>query len=354
MTTEQAEHGFRLGAHHIRNGGEPVFIAELGICHGGCSETALRLAKAAIDAGAHCIKTESFHTASLVLNPSATCTYTLRGEVITEPLVEHMLRYELPLETHQQICALCRDHHVPFMATVHDMAAVDAIVAAGASALKIASPDVVHYPLLRHVARTGLPVFLDTGAALLQEIQRAVQVLASAGQRGIVVNHNPSGHPAPAGGHHLCFMQRLQKELGVSVGISDHYAGDDMALCAVVMGAVAVEKPVSFDNTVPEPERAWSVNVQDIPVLMRRIAEAYAARGSEERILDARQENYRAQNRLACAASRDLSPGEPLTLDNITFGRPCIGIGVEHWDDIAGRTLLNPKKKHEFLGWEDI
>jgi len=345
---------FQLGSHMIEPESAPIFVAELGICHGGSPDLAMALAEAAIKAGAHCVKTETFQTETLVFDPSATCSYTVAGERITTSLAAHMRRYELPLETHRSICTLCCRRGVPFMCTVHDTASVDFMVESGASALKIASPDIVHFPLLRHVARTGLPIFLDTGSALAEEIERAVSVLREAGQQGIVVNHNPAGHPAPAAGHHFKMMSRIGKQLNVPVGLSDHFEGNAMLPLAVMMGAVVLEKPVTFDNTVPEPERNWALNIQELPHVLQQLRQAHASLGSEVRILNEHQQIYRDQNRVACAAARDLEAGEPLTLSAITFARPRRGIGVEHWDDIEGRSLRTSKKKYEFLQWSDI
>lgn len=331
-----------------------MFVAELGICHGGALDVALALAEAAIDAGAHCVKTESFQTEALVFDPAATCSYTIRGKRVSTTLAEHMSRYELPLEAHRRICALCRDRNVPFMCTVHDTAAVDFLVQAGASALKIASPDIVHFPLLKHVASTGLPVFLDTGSALPDEIERAVEALRQAGQQGIVVNHNPAGHPAPASGHHFRMMQEIGRSLDVPIGLSDHFEGCEMLPLAVVMGASVLEKPVSFDNTVPEPERNWAVNIRDIPHVLGLLRRAHASLGEATRTLDENQITYRDQNRVACVAARNLAAGEFMTLETVTFGRPRKGIGVEHWDEVEGRRLRVPKQKYEFLQWSDI
>jgi sialic acid synthase SpsE len=332
----------------------PFFVAELGICHGGKVETALALAEAAIGAGAHCVKTETFESASMIRDPSAMCSYVIRGKRFTVPLKEHMDRYSLTLEEHRRVRDFCRGRGVPFMATVHDFKSVDFMAAIGTDAFKIASPDIVHVPLLRHVARFGIPVFLDTGSALAAEIAFAVRTLVQAGLNDVVVNHNPAGHPAPASGHDLRIMDRLRSELGVPIGLADHYEGYEMLYAATALGADTLEKPVSFDRFVEECERNWSIDAADLPEVLRVVREVSLSLGCAERHLSDEQRCYRDTNRMACFAARNLPAGSALDLGCVLFGRPRLGIGVEHWDMLEGRALARPLAAGEPIRMEDL
>ncbi|WP_147819486.1 N-acetylneuraminate synthase family protein [Salidesulfovibrio onnuriiensis] len=344
----------RVGDFVIGERSEPFFIAELGICHGGDVDTALRLAEASARAGAHCVKTETFQRETVVLDESAVARYIIDGQVIEEPLSEHMKRYELTLEEHHRIKLRCDELGVPFMSTAHDFEGVDFLVAIKADAVKIASPDIVHYPLLRHAAQSGLAVFLDTGAALQYEVERAVEILRQEGAAGVVVNHNPAGHPAQPAGHDLRIIPRLAEILEAPIGISDHYERSEMLYAAVALGALVLEKPVSEDPTVKEPERNWSVGVDELSEVITNCRAVYQALGSSSRQLSAEGKIYRNNNRSCCAVADDLPEGTVLGLDNVVFGRPRMGIAVEHWDLVNGRRLRRAKAKNDFLQWEDL
>ncbi len=344
----------RIGDIDIGAGGPPFFVAELGICHGGSVDTALDLASCAIEAGAHCVKTETFSSADMVFDPSATCSYTIRGKRITEPLIEHMDRFSLTLEEHHRIKRLCDARRVPFMSTAHDFEAVDFLADIGAAAIKIASPDIVHYPLLRHAARSGLVVFLDTGSALRHEVDLAVGTLRRAGCAGVLVNHNPAGHPAPAEGHDLRIMQALREIFETPVGLADHYEGYEMLYAATALGADVLEKPISHDRFVEEPERNWSIAVKDLPGVLRMIRDVWSSLGKRVREISPEQEQYRNQHRMACVVAKDIRAGETVDLETVRFGRPRRGIGVEHWDLIAGRRFARDLSRHAFLQWEDL
>lgn len=343
-----------VGGQPIGEGHAPYFVAELGICHDGDVNKALMLAEASAKAGTHCVKTEMFNRARVVLDPSAVASYSINGERITVPLAEHMERFELTHEEHRMVRERCRELGVSFMCTVHDFEDLEFMQKMGAEALKVASPDIVHYPLLRACAAVGVPVFLDTGAALQHEVELAVRCLREAGCEDIVVNHNPDGHPALAENHDLNIIGRLRDILGVPVGLADHFEGYEMAWASVVAGADTVEKPVSEDRFIPGPEKNYSVSMDELPQFLVTLQDFYKALGRKSRELSASQCTYRDNNRSAVAAAQDLAPGAPITTETVIFGRPRKGIGVEHWDLIEGRTLRVAKKSGEFINWEDL
>ncbi|RJP21638.1 MAG: hypothetical protein C4527_23385 [Candidatus Omnitrophota bacterium] len=343
-----------IGNHRIGEGHPPFFVAELGICHGGKVDVALQLTEEAVKAGAHCIKTETFQRQAIVLDPSITTNHLIGGERITEPLIEHMEKYELTFDEHHRIKKKCDDLNIPFMATAHDFEAVDFLVDIGAAAVKISSPDIIHFPLLRYVASKEIPIVMDTGGAFQYEVEIAVKTLRENGATNLIVNHNPAGHPAAADQHDLRIIPRLREILELPIGIADHYAGYEMLYAAAALGANLLEKPISEDRFVPEPERSWSITMTDLAEVLLTVSRIHQALGRAERVLSKQAQQYRNANRMACAAARDLPAGADISLANITFGRPRNGIGVEYWDLIEGKKLRRAKLRREYIQWEDL
>jgi len=347
-------HTVKIWDYKIGDGNVPFFVAELGICHEGKLDVALELTKAAFDAGAHCVKTETFQREFLVFDPSATVTFSINGKQYTSSLIEHMDKYELSFEEHHKIKKYCDELKIPFISTAHDFKAVDFLESIKAAAIKIASPDIIHYPLLRYIAKKKIPVFLDTGSAYQYEIELAVKNLRDYGLKDIIVNHNPQGHPAPADKHDLKIIPRLKDIFEVPIGLADHYEGYEMLYTAVALGANTVEKPISKDRFVCEPERNWSISVSDLPLVLKNIENVYYSLGKSERKMLQSSEQYRTQNRVSCVAAKDLKPGDVINFDNVIFGRPRKGIGVEYWDIVLDRTVKKEKKRNEFIQWEDL
>ena len=71
--------------------------------------------------------------------------------------------------------------------------------------IKIASPDIVNWPLLHDAARTGLPLIISTGAANLNEIASSVAWLRGWNARFALL-HCISSYPTPVEQANLCWI----------------------------------------------------------------------------------------------------------------------------------------------------
>ena len=256
--------------YHIGEKEPPFFVAELGICHEGKLDIALELTQAAAEAGADCIKTETFHHSTTVFDPSAVTSYTINSIKHTVPLIEHMKQFQLTLEEHHEIKKLCDRFNIPFMSTAHDFESIDFLCDIGASVIKICSPDLIHYPLLKYAARKGVPVAIDSGGGYQHEIEIAVKTLKENGLEDILINHNPEGHPAPAETHDLSVIPRLKQITELPVGLADHYEGYEMIYAATAIGADLLEKPISKDRFDPMPEKNWSISIDDLKSVLEK------------------------------------------------------------------------------------
>ncbi|MBI9079228.1 MAG: N-acetylneuraminate synthase family protein [Pseudodesulfovibrio sp.] len=342
----------KIGKKLIGEGQAPFFVAELGTCHEGDLDIALMLARKAVEAGADCIKSELFYETE-VFDPSAVKTFSIRDKQYSVPLIEHMRRYQFTLEQHHEIKKLADELDVPFMATAHDRGRVDFLVNIGAEAIKIASPDIVHYPLIRYAAQTDLALFLDTGGAWQYEVEMAIKTALDAGCERLIVNHQPDGHPGKASQHNLRVMQRYSDLFNIPVGLSDHYDGYEMVYASVAAGANVIEKPISRDRFMEACEHIWSVTIDDLAEVIRTMHQVYAAMGEPQKAMSKGLRPC-SPHRVALVAKRDLKPDDIINQDNVTFGKPRMGIGVEHWDEVQGRPLKRAVPEKAFIRWEDL
>lgn len=333
----------------IGDGNPPFFVAELGICHQGNVEIAKQLTKAAKDAGADCIKTETFQRENIVFDPTLTTSYSIKGEHFTESLLEHMDTYQLSYEEHEEVKRYSHELGLPFMSTAHDFESVDFLLDIGADAIKISSADIIHYPLIQYASKTGLAIFIDVGGAYQYEIEKSFKIATDAGVKGIVYNHHPGGHPAPAQKYDLRIISRLKTILDVPIGTADHYDGYEMVHAAVAVGANVIEKPISLDRFIKKPEHIYSVSIEDLAEVISNMHAVYDALGIPER-----KQIKISQNRVSLVAKKDLEEGSKINFNNIIFGRPTKGISVEYWDIVEGRELKLPKRGGEFITWDDV
>src|SRR5207249_4815611 len=85
-------------------------------------------------------------------------------------------RPRFTLAEYRQLASLAARHDVVFFTTPSDEAWADVFDDLGAPLFKVASMDITHVPLLRHIARKCKPVILSTGASSLDEIGAAVEI----------------------------------------------------------------------------------------------------------------------------------------------------------------------------------
>ncbi|MCP4219520.1 MAG: hypothetical protein GY765_33100, partial [bacterium] len=302
------------------------------------------------ESGVDCIKTETFQRENIVFDKEMTCSHEIRGEFFTENLLEHMEQYQLTFEEHEAIKKYSDELGLPFMSTAHDFESIDFLADIKADAVKISSADIIHYPLLRYAARTGMAIFVDTGGAKEFECLRALQELVEAGASSIVFNHHPGGHPAPANKYDLRIIPRMKELLGIPIGTADHYDGYEMVYGAVAVGCNVIEKPVTRDKFIRKPEHIWGVSLGDLTEVIQCMHNVYQGLGISQR-----KDIKESANRVCLVANTDLPIGSELTLENVLFGRPNnMGVSVRDWDIVSGRKLVKNRKKGEFIRWEDI
>ena len=184
--------------------------------------------------------------------------YQVRTTGAGESQYEMLEKLQLSAEAERTIADHCRAIGITFMSTPYDEGAVERLDELGVPAIKIASCDITHGPLLLSAARTGLPIILSTGAATLDEVRQAVDFLAQAGCEDVIVLQCTTSYPAPPADINLAAMAALAG-LGRLVGFSDHSTGTSLAVAARALGATVIEKHFTLDPSAPGPDHAASL-----------------------------------------------------------------------------------------------
>lgn len=344
----------KLGDKHIGDGHPCFIVVELGVCHEQNVNLAEHFIQTAAMAGADSVKVESFQAEELVMDRSITHTYGTSEGVVTENYYELLKRLELGLEDHARLKAKADECGLIFFPTVANKRSIEFFEGLNTSSYKLASPDIVNYPLQRSVAETGKPIFLDTGGSFLFEIEKAVINLQAAGAKDVVIMHNPSGYPAPPEKTDLRMITTLKQVFDLPVGLSCHTPGFDMVMAALALGANVVEKPISRDRTIRSPEFVFSFLDSQAESFVRRIRDVEAGLGHGRRLEVNEDSLPRFIGRRGIYAARDLSPGENISEDNTILAKPEHGISVVFIDEIMGRILKRPVGKNQPITWEDV
>lgn len=352
----------RLGNHVAGSAHPPIFFAEIGSFFNGDPGPARELIRRIIDCRAEVpeqplvLKTEILDDPDICLPGGTLETYASKGGAVKQENYRALIeRKVMPTEDYVPLFALCRDAAIPVVVSVYDFKAADFSKAQGAAALKIASSNVTHVPLIRHVAGLGLPMVIDTGRTSIAEVHRAVDTARRAGCEDIILQHSPDGHPAPPKAHNLRIMQTYETAFGLPAGLSDHYMGVEMLYVATALGACVLEKGVYFNPEELDQDISHTMSIDDLPRVLRLVHDSWQALGKAARDPALRIDWVIGTSQRQClVAKRALKPGDRISLETVRFAFPCMGIPVEQWDAVAGWTLARPLAAGEPIRWEHV
>ncbi len=332
--------------------GAMVFVvAEIGINHGGNLEQAHRMIDAAADAGADAVKFQTFRADRMMLPVRERLAQQEAG---SESAYEMFRRMELGCEAHEQLKKHADGRGVVFLSTPFDEESADLLERIGVPAFKVASSDITHTPLLRHIAAKKKPVLLSTGMSFLNEVADALLTLKSAGARDVLLLHCTSCYPAEPEQLNLRAIETLRGHFGLPVGYSDHSLGIIASLMAVAIGAVLLEKHFTLDKQANGPDHKLSMDPAELRSLIQHLREVEASLGSgRKRPVPGERENRRLSRR-SIVTLVDIRAFEPIEPWMLAFKRPGDGIEPKYFESVVGMCARHNISRDKILQWEDL
>lgn len=345
----------KIGGRLVGSGEPPYIIAEVGSNHNGSMDLCRQLIDAAAEAGADAVKFQSWTEFSLIAEEEYARNTQYSDKKRHFGSLRQMVKaYQFTTEQHQAAQAHCKSRGIAFCSTPFSNEEADLLEALEAPFFKIASMDIVHVPLLRHVARKRKPVIISTGMATLAEIEQAVQIVRSEGNDQILLLHCVSIYPPDHGMIHLRNMASLQQVLGVPVGFSDHTLGTAIPLAAIALGACVIEKHFTLNKEMPGWDHAISADPSELRVIVRDGKNIFHALGSAARMISDAEMDKRKQFRRSVVARRALEKGYVLAAEDLDAKRPGTGISPSELPYVLGRKLACPVGKDHLIHWQDL
>ncbi|MBT5951277.1 MAG: spore coat protein [Betaproteobacteria bacterium] len=353
---------FRIAGFDLSDDTPPLFFAEIGAFFGQDVNLARSMIEQILDARNQVpqqpllLKTEVLHDPEICLPGDTMETYASKNGLVKEENYRALIeRKSLPLDKYAELFEMCTLAGLPFITSVYDLAGADLAAECGAVALKIASSNIIHVPLIRHCARKGVPIILDTGRATLAEVDNAITIATEAGCEKMVIQHSPDGHPALPRAHNLKTLETYQHAFGLPVGLSDHHVGLEMMYMAIAMGASVIEKGVHVAPDDLDIDISHTMHMSDLVVVMRSIFDCWSALGLSFRDMQKPIEGVLGTSQRQClVANSDINAGDKISLENVRFAFPCRGISVEHWNLVEGEVLRRPVSAGRPVQWGDI
>jgi N-acetylneuraminate synthase/N,N'-diacetyllegionaminate synthase len=263
-------------------------------------------------------------------------------------------RCELSEEALERLKRHCDQIGTVFLSTPTSARGIDTLARLGVPLLKNGSDFLTHLPLIRAMARSGIPTILSTGMSTLIDIAEAVGAFREAGGRELILLHCTTSYPTAPENTHLRKLPSLAATFGCPVGFSDHTEGITAALGATVLGACLIEKHFTLDRNLPGPDHRFSSDPAEFAALAAGVRTLERQLGQPLLTPTASEGESRALYRLSCAASRDLPAGHRLSETDIVFLRPGTGIPPAQAAFLYGRRLVRRVTAHIPLVLGDI
>lgn len=326
----------RIADRLIAPGEPPYIVAEMSANHLGDLDRAYAILEAAKAAGVDAVKMQTYTADTITLDHDGSEFVIHGGLWDGRRLHELYQEAHTPWDWHQPLFAKARELGLTLFSSPFDETAIDLLEGLGAPAYKIASFELVDLPLIRRAAATGKPVILSTGMADLGEIEAAVQAARTAGCKDLLLLHCVSGYPTPVEDSNLLTLPHLAAAFDCPVGLSDHSHGTAVAVAAVALGAVMVEKHFTLSRADGGPDSGFSLEPEELAALARDCRAAHAALGrvSYER---APSEQRSAAFRRSLYVARPIRAGEILNAENVRSVRPANGLAPKYLPEVLGR-----------------
>ncbi|MEF3077579.1 N-acetylneuraminate synthase [Winogradskyella poriferorum] len=335
-----------------------IIIAEAGVNHNGDISLAKKLIDAAVDAKVDYVKFQSFKADKLASPDASKADYQAKNMQDSDNSQYNMLKsLEISHQDHLDLIAYCKGKDIKFLSSAFDAEGVKYLDDLGLDIFKVPSGEITNYPYLKAIAKTNKLAILSTGMADIEEIKVALEVLQNNGvkKENVIILHCNTEYPTPMEDVNLKAMLTIEKELGVTVGYSDHTLGIEVPVAAVALGAKVIEKHFTLDKTMSGPDHKASLEPNELKEMVkaiRNIEKAISGNGKKEPSKSEQKNISIARKSIYIA--KDMVSGDVISESDILPLRPGDGISPMRWNDIVGKTLAKDVKKFDKLTWTDI
>lgn len=323
-------------------------IAEAGVNHNGSFALACKLVDAAKEAGADCIKFQTFKSENLVSRSAKKAEYQRKttGDSSQQDMLKML---ELSFDEFLQLKSYCEKVGICFLSTPFDFDSIDFLNSIDMPFWKIPSGEVTNLPYLLALAKTEKPVVMSTGMCTLQEIRAAIDVLQANGTTKIKLLHCNTEYPTPFEDVNLKAMQTMRDEFHLDVGYSDHTKGIEVPVAAVALGATIIEKHFTLDRNMEGPDHKASLEPQELAEMVCCIRNIEKALGSGDKTPSPSEKKNIAVARKSIVAKTKIKAGDTLTEDNVTVKRPGTGISPMKWFEVLGTKAVKDFDEDELI-----
>lgn len=331
----------------------PVFvIAEMSANHLMDFDRAVKIVKAAKDAGADAVKIQTYTPDTITLDSDDPCFQITQG-TIWDGTTLHKL-YETaytPWEWQPKLMKIAQDMGLIFFSSPFDLSSIDFLEEMNVPAYKVASFEITDIPFIRKIARLGKPILMSTGIAYLADIELALKTCREAGNENVILLKCTSAYPAPYEEINLKTIPSMGEVFGCLTGLSDHTMGSAVAGAGVALGAKVVEKHLTLRRADGGADAAFSMEPEEFKEMVEHIRQIEKAVGKVTYELTEKQKKSREHSRSLFVA-QDMKAGDVFTPENLRSVRPSCGLHTMYYEELLGKKISRDARLGTPMSWD--
>lgn len=342
--------------------GQFTLIAEIGVNYYDIAsemglsnmEAAKLMCREARDAGIHAVKFQTYKAESLAVADSP--SYWDTSEEPTTSQRELFKKFDSFGEPeYRELAEYCSSIGIEFCSTAFDFESADYLEPL-MNVYKVSSSDLTNLPFMKYQAEKSKPMIVSVGAAELDEMRRAVEVIRSVNNQPLVLCHCVLEYPTPYSHANLRRIASLKDEFpDVVIGYSDHCKPDDSAdviKAAYILGARVVEKHFTLNKALPGNDHYHAMDPIDAREILSGIEFVETLLGDPDLGFSESESAARLNARRSIVSAVDIAKGEMIDRGMLTFKRPGTGISPQETDLVIGRVALRDIKEDSMLSWD--
>lgn len=328
-----------------------LIIAEAGVNHNGDLAVAKEMISTAKKCGADVIKFQAFNPRLLASENAPQAVYQIKNTGRRESQLEMLKKLALNENALKVLLEYCRKNNIGFLSSPFDLKSIATLHNLGLKTLKIPSGEITNYPYLKKIGELNKNLLLSTGMSSLGDIDSALTVLTNFGtsRDNITLLHCTTEYPAPLPEVNLLAIRTLKEAFKLPVGYSDHTKGIEIALAAVAMGAVVIEKHFTLDKQSDGPDHKASLNPQEFEEMTRAIRNIEISFGNGLKFPSPSEGRNKYITRKSIVAANVIKKGDVFSISNLTTKRPGFGLNPMLWPYLIGKKAIRNYKIDEMI-----
>ena len=344
----------KIGNKNIGLQSKPFIIGEMSGNHNQSIDRALKIVETAAEIGLHAVKLQTYTADTITLNINKNEFFIKDGNSLWEgrSLYELYDEAHTPWDWHEPIMKKANELGILCFSSPFDETAVDFLEELNVPAYKVASPEIIHIPLVEKIISTGKPIIVSTGMASFEEITDVVDMIKKS-KNNFALLKCPSSYPASPQFSNISTIPDIREKFQCEVGLSDHTLGMAASIAAVAHGATIIEKHFTLNRADGGVDSAFSLEPKEMKNL---VIETERARSSIGNISYGPTESEKGniKFRRSIYISSDITKGDHLDSNNIKVIRPGLGLLPKYYNHILGKKVNQDLKAGTALTWDFI